>query len=71
MKLSLFSILANKRKKGSFRVISTTWLHTSLHFHLSPINVVIFHNPSDLRPGILILKLASRLDAFSAYPIRT
>lgn len=23
-----------KKKKGSFRVISTTRLHTSLHFHL-------------------------------------
>ncbi len=44
-----------------------TRLHTLLHFDLSPIDVVIFYDPQ----GIFILELASRLDAFSAYPFRT
>ena len=38
-----------------------------------PINVVVFYGPTGLSrsQGKLILKEASRLDAFSAYPVRT
>ena len=48
----------------SFRVISTARLNVSPRLHLRPIDVVVFNDPH----GDLILRLASRLDAFSAYP---
>ena len=35
----------DKKKKGSCRAISSARLHTLLHFHLHPINVVIFYDP--------------------------
>ena len=57
--------------RASLRAISTARLHASLHFHLQPINVVIFHDPFVRKLGILILEMASHLDAFSAYPDRT
>ena len=50
-----------------FRAISTGRLKTLLLLHLLPINVVVSHDPQ----RSLILKTASRLDAFSAYPDRT
>ena len=37
------------------------------HFHLRPIDVVVYHGPW----GDLVLRLVSRLDAFSGYPFRT
>ena len=49
------------------RRISTPRLKRLLSFHLVPINVVISHGPQ----RFLILGLASRLDAFSGYPIPT
>ena len=49
------------------RVISTGKLHTLLRFHTRPINVVVYHDSQ----GILVLRLVSRLDAFSGYPVRT
>jgi hypothetical protein len=48
-------------------MISTGELNTLLHLHRQPINVVVFHDPQ----GELILGRAWRLDAFSAYPVRT
>ena len=51
----------------SFRVISTARLNASPRLHLRPIDVVVFNDPH----GDLILRLASRLDAFSAYPYPT
>ena len=51
----------------SFRVISTARLNASPRLHLRPIYVVVFNDPH----GDLILRLASRLDAFSAYPYPT
>ena len=66
--LSVIAYTSYFFKKESFRVISIAWLpNASLRFHLQPIYVIIFNVPH----GILILKLASRLDAFSAYPCRT
>ncbi|MCZ1266509.1 hypothetical protein EIH79_17390 [Paenibacillus tundrae] len=51
------------------RPISTGQLHALLHFHPQPIYLVVFKGSYIL--GNLILRGASRLDAFSAYPFRT
>ena len=56
---------------SSFRPISSSQLHTSLCFHLCPIYLVVFKGSSTLRSGDLILRRASRLDAFSVYPFQT
>jgi len=49
------------------RAISTGKLHALRRFHLRPIDVVVFHGSQ----GGLVLRWASRLDAFSGYPFRT
>jgi len=49
------------------RVISKAKLHALLHFHTPPINVVVYHGSR----RDLVLRGASRLDAFSGYPVRT
>ena len=49
------------------RVISTGRLSALPRVHSRPINVVVFHDPW----GDLVLRGASRLDAFSGYPFRT
>ena len=51
----------------AYRAISTGQLNALLHLHLRPIDVVVFHGPQ----GYLVLRGASRLDAFSGYPVRT
>ena len=56
---------------SSPRSISTHKLHALLHFHLEPINHVVFMGSYSLRMGNLILRVASCLDAFSTYPFRT
>ena len=55
------------------RAISTGQLHALLRFHTRPINLVVFEGPSGISriQGDLILGEASRLDAFSGYPVRT
>ena len=60
-----------KSLRSSPRPISIAQLRTLLHFHLRPINPVVFMGSYSFRMGDLILKSASRLDAFSVYPIRT
>ena len=65
--LRIFAL--QKYFRSSLRAISTGQLHTLLHFHLRPINQVVFLGP--YLWGNLILKGASRLDAFSVYPVRT
>ena len=50
------------------RPISNSQLHALLHFHLCPIYLVVFKGSYFLRMGYLILRGASRLDAFSVYP---
>lgn len=68
MRLSL--VLLNLAVTGSnqaYRAISTSQLNALLRLHLWPIDVVVFHGPQ----GDLVLKGASRLDAFSGYPVRT
>ena len=51
------------------RPISNSQLRTLLHFHLCPIYLVVFKGSYYLRMGYLILRGASRLDAFSVYPV--
>ena len=51
--------------------ISNSQLHALPHFHLCPIYLVVFKGVYFFRMGYLILRGASRLDAFSVYPFRT
>ena len=51
--------------------ISNSQLHVLPHFHLCPIYLVVFKGVYFIRMGYLILRGASRLDAFSVYPFRT
>ena len=57
--------------RSSPRPISNSQLHTLLHFHLCPIYLVVFKGSYFFRMGYLILRGASRLDAFSVYPFQT
>ena len=59
--------LAFSGSNQAYRAISTSQLKALLLLHLWPIDVVVFHGPQ----GDLVLKGASRLDAFSGYPVRT
>ena len=54
--------------RSSPRPISSSQLHTLLHFHLCPIYLVVFKGSYSFRMGHLISRGASRLDAFSVYP---
>ena len=56
---------------SSPRPISSSQLHALLHFHPWPIYLVVFKGSYSFRMGHLILRGASRLDAFSVYPFRT
>lgn len=49
------------------RAISTGQLNALPRLHLRPIDVVVYHGPQ----GYLVLRGASRLDAFSGYPVRS
>ena len=53
------------------RPISNSQLHMLPCFHLCPIYLVVFKGSYYLRMGYLILRGASRLDAFSVYPFPT
>ena len=57
------------------RPISTGKLNTLLCLHIRPINLVVFKGSSvsdvSIGKGYLVLRWASRLDAFSGYPFRT
>ena len=58
--------------RSSPRPISNSQLHALLRFHLCPIYLVVFKGSYFFkRMGYLILRGASRLDAFSVYPVRT
>ena len=56
---------------SSPRPISSSQLHALQHFHPCPINLVVFKGSYFFRMGYLILRGASRLDAFSVYPVPT
>ena len=59
-------------KKVKPSTISTAQLHWLPSFHMPPIKQVISLRSYPVDPvGNLILRLASHLDAFSAYPNRT
>ncbi len=64
-------LLLPKTSWLSPRPISDSQLHTLLHFHLCPIYLVVFKGSYFFRMGYLILRGASRLDAFSVYPFPT
>ena len=51
----------------AYWAISTGQLNMLPCLHLRPIDVVVFHGPQ----GYLVLRGASRLDAFSGYPVRS
>ena len=59
------------RSSSSPRSISIAQLNMLPCLHLRPINHVVYMGPYSLRMGYLILRWASRLDAFSVYPFRT
>jgi hypothetical protein len=67
------SLSACAAHRTAFRIsprpISIRQLHALLHFHLEPIYLVAYKGSYIL--GNLILRGASRLDAFSAYPFHT
>ena len=57
---------------SSPRPISTGLLSASLRLHIRPINLVVYQGSYSLKGmGELISRWASRLDAFSGYPIQT
>ena len=51
----------------AYRAISTSKLHASPRFHTWPINVMVYHGSQ----RSLVLRLVSRLDAFSGYLFHT
>jgi hypothetical protein len=66
-------IRPSKKQKNpsSPRRISTGLLIALLRLHSRPINLVVYQASYSLKGmGELISRLASRLDAFSAYPCR-
>ena len=69
--VNTFSSVFPRLFRSSLRPISDSQLHTLLHFHLCPIYLVVFKGSYFFRMGYLILRGASRLDAFSVYPFPT
>ena len=65
--LSISHSLAITGSNQAYRTISTGQLNALLRLHLRPIDVVVYHGPQ----GYLVLRGASRLDAFSGYPVRS
>ena len=59
--------LASTGSNQAYRAISTGQLNVLLRLHLRPIDEVVFLGPQ----GYLVLRGASRLDAFSGYPVRS
>jgi hypothetical protein len=70
--LLAWSLCSGIGKWPSPRPISTGQLKRSPFLHLRPINQLVSLGPYPVNPvRVLILRWASHLDAFSAYPIRT
>ena len=61
------STAARNEENQADRAISTAKLNASLHLHMRPINVVVYHDSQ----RDLVLRRVSRLDAFSVYPFTT
>ena len=65
-------MLASSNCRSSPRTISTSQLKALLPLHSWPIYLIIYEGSYQINSvGDLILRMASRLDAFSAYPSRT
>ena len=60
-------VMSLTKNDQAYRAISTSKLHASRHFHTWPINVVVYHGSR----RSLVLRLVSRLDAFSGYLFHT
>ena len=60
-------VMSLTKNDQAYRAISTSKLHASPHFHTWPINVVVYHGSQ----RSLVLRLVSRLDAFSGYLFHT
>ena len=73
LNIELLQQMKYQSKMGSSpRPISTPLLNDSRHLHIVPINLVVFKGSYlIISVGYLIFGSASRLDAFSVYPIRT
>ena len=56
-----------QRGLEAYRAISTGKLNALLRLHTRPIDVMVYHGSR----RDLVLRGASRLDAFSGYPVRT
>ena len=61
----------NRINAAKRSAVSTGQLRRSPALHTRPIDLVVFQEPLSLQTGGLILRRASRLDAFSVYPGRT
>ena len=59
--------LSSTGSNQAYRAISTSQLNALLRLHLWPIDEVVYLGPQ----GYLVLRGASRLDAFSGYPFRS
>ena len=59
--------LASTGSNQAYRTFSTGQLNVLPRLHLRPIDEVVFLGPQ----GYLVLRGASRLDAFSGYPVRS
>ena len=59
--------LSTTGSNQAYRAISTGQLNVSPRLHLRPIDEVVYLGPQ----GYLVLRGASRLDAFSGYPVRS
>ncbi len=59
--------LAFTGSNQAYRAISTGQLNALLRLHLRPIDEMVYLGPR----GYLVLRGASRLDAFSGYPFRS
>ena len=68
---STFSWLHQFASWLSPRPISISQLNALPHLHTWPINLIVYKGSYSFLMGNLILRLASHLDAFSAYPSRT
>ena len=65
--VSITSCLASTGSNQAYRAISTSQLNVLPRLHLWPIDEVVYLGPQ----GYLVLRGASRLDAFSGYPVRS
>ena len=72
LKTAQLAATSGENHPSSPRSISTGSLSALLHLHDRPINLVVYQGSYSLEGmGELISRWASRLDAFSGYPVQT